>query len=85
MGEIPSLLPYMSRNDFRFHCFFADSRFVTSASQIAEMLKKKMQVFFAENRDLFNERTALRIYYDAGQKSVTRIFRKEIFWVAAHI
>ena len=67
------MLSFVRKSNFRFHCFFADSRFVTSASQIAEMLKKKMQVFFAENRDLFNERTTLRIYYDAGQKSVTRI------------
>lgn len=67
------MLSYVRKSDLCFHCFMIDTRFVASVNQIVETLKKGVCGFFGEHSNFFDVHTALRIYYDAGQKGVSRI------------
>ena len=67
------MLSFVRKSNFFFHCVAVDTHFVTSEGQIIATLKNEMRLFFAENLDRFTDGTRLRIYYDAGQKAVSRI------------
>ena len=67
------MLSYVRKSNLWFHCFMVDTRFVASVSQIVETLKKEVRDFFSGHRGLFDEFLMFRVFYDAGQKGVSRI------------
>ena len=67
------MLSLVRKLDLRYRSFCIDTAFVSSLSQIALRLKESVADFFGARRNLFDGVDGVNDYYDAGQKSVTRI------------
>ncbi len=67
------MLSFVRQSDLRFRCFAVDTKYVSTANQIVEILQKEIKSFFLSSHDHFDSYSAGVLHYDAGQKSVTRI------------
>ena len=72
------MLTFVRRVDFRYCCFCVDTNFVNSAEQIFSKLKQQMTDFMLANRKEFESIGRIKVYYDAGQKSVSRLLEETI-------
>ena len=72
------MLTFVRRVDFRYRCFCIDTKFVNSASQVFDGFKVQIGDFLtAYLRDQSGVQK-ISVYYDAGQKAVSRLLQ-EVF------
>lgn len=69
------MMTFVRNVDFRYISFCVDTQFVNTPEQIHEKLKREMLEFFAVHKEVFESMGRINLYYDAGQKSVTRLLR----------
>jgi len=67
------MLSLVRKCDLRYKSFWIDTNYVASEMQIVESLKRQVHDFMVLHSDKFAAMSAVRLYYDAGQKGVTRI------------
>ena len=67
------MLTFVRNVDFKYRCFSVDTNFVNSAEQIFEKLRRQMSEFVLGHKAIFEVTDCVKIYYDAGQKPVSRL------------
>lgn len=67
------MLSFARKCDLQYTSIWLDTKFVSSDSQIVNNLKSQLAELMMTHRDEFAAVEAMRLYYDAGQKGVTRI------------
>lgn len=67
------MLSLARKCDVRYKSFWVDTKFVSSDLQIVNTLRGQIEEFVATHRELFSSVESVDLYYDAGQKGVTRI------------
>lgn len=72
------MLTFVRNIDFRYCCFSVDTDFVNTADQIFEKLRRQMLDFIQSHRAAFETLGSVKVYYDAGQKSVSRLLEEAL-------
>ena len=72
------MLTFVRRVDFRYRCFCLDTKFANSADQIFERLKVEIGNFLTAYFPDQSGVQGVSVYYDAGQKAVSRLLQ-EVF------
>lgn len=67
------MLSFVRKSILGFRCFAVDTRYVSSKEQIVHNLRTEIAAFVSGNNDRFSKCDEALLYYDAGQKEVTRI------------
>lgn len=67
------MMTFVRKVDFRYHCVGVDTKFINNPQQIFDRLKKQLEEFIGQNRPLFESIEKVKVYYDAGQKPVSRL------------
>ena len=67
------MLTFIRNVDFKYRCFSVDTNFVNSSEQILEKLGRQISEFILEHKSLFESADCIKVYYDAGQKPITRL------------
>lgn len=67
------MLSYVRKSNIRYNTFIVDTKFVSSEEQIVSRLKNDVKEFFRRNPGLLDGDCRINVYYDAGQKGVTKI------------
>jgi len=69
------MLSLVRKCDLRYKSFWIDTNYVASEDQIVESLKRQVRDFMGLHHDKFAALNSVCLYYDAGQKGVTRILK----------
>ena len=72
------MLTFIRHVDFRYACFSADTKFVNTVEQIADKLERQIVEFINSHQVLFADIESVKVYYDAGQKTVGRILESSL-------
>ena len=72
------MLTFVRNVDFKYRCFSVDTNFVNSSEQIFEKLEWQISEFVIGHSLLFATTNRVKVYYDAGQKSITRLLEKSL-------
>lgn len=72
------MMSFVRKVDIKYHCVCVDTKFVDSARQIYGHLKIQLAEFIRMHHADFDSLGKVKIYYDAGQKSVSRLL-DEVF------
>jgi len=72
------MLTFVRNVDFRYCCFSADTDFVNTSDQVFAKLKRQMVDFIRLHKDAFESTGSVKVYYDAGQKSVSRLLEETL-------
>lgn len=75
------MLTFVRKVDFRYCCFCVDTNYIDSAAQIFDKLRFQMLDFMRQHHDFFVSAGSIKVYYDAGQKAVSRLL-EEVFTVS---
>ena len=67
------MLSFVRKSKFMFRCFAVNMKYVSSKEQIVSNLRNEIAEFVTENNQWFSRCDEALLYYDAGQKEVTRI------------
>ena len=67
------MLTFVRHADFRFTSFSIDTRFLDDESQITDKLSARLAEFAAESCAGLTAGDTIKVYYDAGQKTVTKM------------
>lgn len=67
------MLSFVRKGGLQYKSFWIDTNYVDSKMQIVEGLKRQVHDFMTAYRGMFAALNSVRLYYDAGQKGVTRI------------
>lgn len=72
------MLTFVRNVDFRYCCFSVDTDFVNTSDQIFEKMKRQMVAFIGQHRGDFESTGSVKVYYDAGQKPVSRLLAETL-------
>ena len=75
------MLTFVRKVDFKYRCFDVDTNFVNSAEQIFEKQRRQITEFIQNRKSEFEATDCVKIYYDAGQKTVSRLLEESIYKV----
>lgn len=76
-GRILSrMMAFASRVDFKYKCLSVDKKFIDSADQIVEHLRKSLLSFIDSHRDALAQVQKIKVYYDCGQSPVTNLLQR---------
>lgn len=67
------MMTFVRNVDFRYCCFSVDTDYVNTAEQIVERLERSMSDFIVVHKDVFESLDYIKVYYDAGQKAVSKL------------
>lgn len=67
------MLTFVRHVEFSFCCFHADTAFANSEEQVVAQLYEDMAEHFRAHRSRFESVENVKVYYDAGQKPVSRM------------
>ena len=70
------MLTFVRNVDFNYCCFCVDTNFVNTEEQIFGKLKAQMVDFMRMHKAEFEATGSIKIYYDAGQKPVSRLLEE---------
>ena len=72
------MMSFARKVDFKFHCLFVDKHFTDGVDQLMEKLDCQLASFVDAKVDLFRDFDRVKVYYDCGQKQITK-FLHEFF------
>jgi len=72
------MLTFVRNVDFRYCCFSVDTDFVNTSDQIFAKMKRQMVDFIRLHKTAFESTGSVKVYYDAGQKSVSRLLEETL-------
>jgi hypothetical protein len=72
------MMTFIRKADFQYHCLSVDTKFINTSQQIFEQLKAQLTDFIRLNHSEINALGKIKIYYDAGQKPVSKLL-EEVF------
>jgi hypothetical protein len=72
------MMTFVRKVDFKYHCIGVDTKFINTTQQVFDRLMGQLADFIKEHRELFECIDKVKIYYDAGQKQVSRLL-EEVF------
>lgn len=72
------MMTFVRKVDFKYHCIGVDTKFINTTQQVFDRLMGQLVDFIEEHRELFECIDKVKIYYDAGQKQVSRLL-EEVF------
>lgn len=72
------MLTFVRRVDFAYTCFSVDTKFVNTPAQTADRLERQIDAFVDTHQSLFSDIGCVKVYYDAGQKAVSRILESAL-------
>lgn len=72
------MLTFMRNVDFHYCCFNVDTDFVNTTKQLFEKLKREMIEFVRTHKAAFESADCVKVYYDAGQKTVGRLLEETL-------
>lgn len=67
------MLSFVRKCEVRFKCIWLDTKFVASELQVESNLRRQLAGFIQTHPEEFTALKSVQLYYDAGQKVVTRI------------
>lgn len=67
------MMTFVRKVDFKYHCIGVDTKFINTTQQVFDRLMGQLVDFIKEHRELFECIDKVKIYYDAGQKQVSRL------------
>ena len=67
------MLSFVRKSKLMFRCFAVNTKYVSTKDQIVNNLRNEILEFISENTQWFSRCDEALLYYDAGQKEVTRI------------
>jgi hypothetical protein len=72
------MMTFVRKVDFKYHCIGVDTKFINTTQQVFDRLMGQLVDLIKEHRELFECIDKVKIYYDAGQKQVSRLL-EEVF------
>jgi hypothetical protein len=70
------MMTFVRKVDFKYHCIGVDTKFINTTQQVFDRLMGQLVDFIKEHRELFECIDKVKIYYDAGQKQVSRLLEE---------
>lgn len=70
------MMTFVRKVDFKYHCIGVDTKFINTTQQVFYRLMGQLVDFIKEHRELFECIDKVKIYYDAGQKQVSRLLEE---------
>ena len=70
------MLTFVRNVDFSYCSFCVDTNFVNTPDQVFERLKREMREFIVTHKVAFERLGSVKVYYDAGQKQVSRLLEE---------
>lgn len=67
------MMTFVRKVDFKYHRIGVDTKFINTTQQVFDRLMGQLVDFIKEHRELFECIDKVKIYYDAGQKQVSRL------------
>ena len=72
------MMTFIRKADFQYHCLSVDTKFINTSQQIFEQLKTQLTDFIRLNHSEINALGKIKIYYDAGQKPVSKLLERSL-------
>ena len=72
------MMTFLRKVDFKYHCVCVDTKFINTKQQIFDHLKSQLVDFLHQNHLEVDALDRIKIYYDAGQKQVSKLL-EEVF------
>jgi len=72
------MMTFVRNVDFRYCCFSVDTNFANTVEQVFERMKSQMLGFIQSHKSDFESTGCVKVYYDAGQKPVTRLLEESL-------
>ena len=69
------MMAFYRKAEFSYHCFTVDKKFVSSESQIVDLLKTEIKAFLEGLRMDSEAAQHLKVYYDCGQTPITNMLQ----------
>lgn len=70
------MMTFVRKVDFKYHCIGVDTKFINTTQQVFDRLMGQLVDFIKEHQELFESIDKVKIYYDAGQKQVSRLLEE---------
>lgn len=70
------MMTFARRVDFQWHCLCVDKKYINSSLQIVGKLQTQLDDFLETHKNLLDDVSRVKIYYDYGQSPVTKILQK---------
>ena len=70
------MMAFARRIEYRYHCLYADKKFINSTDQVVDRLKSSLHDFIVANGEFLSSLQHVKIYYDCGQAPVTRMLHQ---------
>lgn len=72
------MLTFVRNVPFTYHFFCVDTDFVNTSEQVFAKLKQQMEDFILAHETIFRSVDCVKVYYDAGQKAISRLLEETI-------
>ena len=67
------MMTFVRKVEFSYHCITVDTKYIDTPQQIFDRLKLQLTEFIQNNKNLFEKLEKVKVYYDAGQKAVSKL------------
>ena len=72
------MLTFVRDVDFRYCTFCVDTSFVNTPEQVFDKMKRQTEDFISAHKTTFESLGGIKVYYDAGQKQVSKLLEETI-------